>query len=353
MRKIVLTTGGTGGHIYPALAIAKELAYKEIEPIFIGTKHRMEREIIPKEGYRFEGLDVLPLKSIKSVIKMLRAVKKAYNILKKEEVEAVIGFGNYISVPALTAALILRRKIYLQEQNVKMGFANKIFYRFADRTFVSFDETFEEIGLKYHDRITAAGNPLREDFFKTNRKEERERLKIEKDEKMVLVIGGSLGAKSINDAVMKNMDTFFDEKKVRLYWATGKDNYQQVNENVGKIKNNDIIRPYFENVPALMAAADVVVCRAGASTISELIEMERPAILIPYDFVGQKENAMVMVKNGSAMLFEDSKAEAAFNTMFELIKDDEKLREMSYRAKSIKKGNAVKKIVDELDIWRM
>ena len=240
MRKIVLTTGGTGGHIYPALAIAKELVSKEIEPIFIGTKHRMERDIIPKEGYRFEGLDVLPLKSIKSVVKMVRAVKKSYNILKKEEVEAVIGFGNYISVPALTAALILRKKIYLQEQNVKMGFANKIFYRFADKTFVSFDETFEEIGLKYHDRITAAGNPLREDFFRTNRKEERERLKIEKDEKMVLVIGGSLGAKSINDAVMKNMDTFFDEKKVRLYWATGKDNYQQVNENVGKIKNNDI-----------------------------------------------------------------------------------------------------------------
>ena len=101
-----------------------------------------------------------------------------------------------------------------------------------------------------------------------------------------------------------------------------------------------------------MAAADVVVCRAGASTVSELIEMEKPAILIPYDYVGQKENGMVMVRNGSAMIFTDDKVEAAFNTLFELIKDEEKLKEMSARAKSIKKGNAVKKIVNELDIWR-
>jgi UDP-N-acetylglucosamine--N-acetylmuramyl-(pentapeptide) pyrophosphoryl-undecaprenol N-acetylglucosamine transferase len=352
MKKVVLTTGGTGGHIYPALAIAKELNNKEIETIFIGTKHRMERDIIPKEGYRFEGLDVIPLKSIKSFIKMAKAIRSSYKILKKEEIEAVIGFGNYISVPALIAALILRKKIYLQEQNVKMGFANKMFYKFATKTFVSFDETFEEIGCKYHDRIISAGNPLREEFFRKIRKEERERLKIEKDEKMVLVIGGSLGAKSINDAVIKNTDTFFDEKKVRLYWATGKDNFQKINESIGRLKNNDIIRAYFENIPALMAAADVVVCRAGASTISELIEMEKPAILIPYDYVGQKENGMVMVRNGSAMMFEDEKADEAFNTLFELIKDNEKLKEMASKAKSIKKGNSVKKILDELDIWR-
>lgn len=353
MKKVILTTGGTGGHIYPALAIAEELKKRGVETLFIGTSLRMEKELVPKEGYRFLGYEIEPLRSLKSVIKMVKAFFAVYKVVKSENPDAVIGFGNYISFPALMAAFLLKKKIYLQEQNVKMGLANKIFYRVAKKSFVSFDETYEEMPLKYHDKIVAAGNPVRKDFFRIDRNFERDKLKIEKDEKMVLIMGGSLGAKSINGAVLKNIDDFIDEKKVRLYWATGKNNFQEINEKLGRIKNNDIVRPYFDNVSSIMAAADIVVCRAGASTISELIALEKPSILIPYDYVGQMENANVLAKAGAAMVVPDEKADSAIELLFELVKDDEKLEDMKRKAKILKKGDAVSRIVEEMDIWRI
>lgn len=353
MRKVILTTGGTGGHIYPALAIAEELKNRGVETLFIGSSVRMEQELIPKEGFKFIGLEIYPLRSLSALWKMLKSIRKAYKLIKEENPDAVIGFGNYISVPALVAAALLKKKIYLQEQNVKMGAANRVFYRFSDKTFVSFDETFEEIPIKHQDKIVATGNPIRKEFFRIDRELEREKLKMEKDEKMVLIIGGSLGAKSINSAIMKNIDDFVEEKKLRLYWATGKKNFQEINEKLGRVKNNDVIKPYFDNIPSIMAAADMVVCRAGASTISELIELEKPSILIPYGYVGQMDNAMVLAKAGAAMIVEDEKAEDAVEIMFELAKDNSKLQDMRRKAKSLKRGNAVNKIVEEMDIWRI
>ncbi|WP_372713843.1 glycosyltransferase, partial [Ilyobacter sp.] len=131
MRKVILTTGGTGGHIYPALAVARELKKRGVTPVFVGTTHRMEKEMIPQEGYTFIGLDIKPLKNISSIFKMLKGMVKAIGIVRKEKPDAIMGFGNYISVPALLAGIILGKKIYLQEQNANLGFANKLFYKFA------------------------------------------------------------------------------------------------------------------------------------------------------------------------------------------------------------------------------
>ena len=134
MKKVILTTGGTGGHIYPALAVAEGLRNKGIETLFIGSSTRMEKDIVPKANFRFIGLDIHPPRSVKTVIKYLKSFIHAYHILKEEEPDAVIGFGNYISVPVLTMAFLLRKKIYLQEQNADLGFANRLFYRFAQFT---------------------------------------------------------------------------------------------------------------------------------------------------------------------------------------------------------------------------
>ena len=160
--KIIFTTGGTGGHIYPALAIAKEFKKRGSSILFVGTKHRMEREIVPNEGYNFIGLDVLPLRSIKSFIKMLKAIKEALRIVKNEKPTKVIGFGNYISIPILVAAKIKKIPYYLQEQNSTMGMANRYFYKGSQKTFLAFDNTLDNIAPAYNDKYAVTGNPLRE-----------------------------------------------------------------------------------------------------------------------------------------------------------------------------------------------
>ena len=224
MEKVVFTTGGTGGHIYPALSIAKKVREKGIDTLFIGTKHRMEKDIVPKENFRFIGLDVLPLRSIKSVFKMMKATMDTIKLLKKEKPTKIIAFGNYITIPVLVAANVLRIPYYLQEQNHTMGQANKWFYKGAKKVFVAFENTLESVKEKYKGKFVVTGNPLREEFYGKNKAEERKKLNIKDDEKVILVIGGSLGAKNINEAILKKWKTLSSDGKIRLFWATGKDN---------------------------------------------------------------------------------------------------------------------------------
>lgn len=175
MEKVVFTTGGTGGHIYPALSIAKKVREKGIDTLFIGTKHRMEKDIVPKENFRFIGLDVLPLRSIKSVFKMMKATMDTIKLLKKEKPTKIIAFGNYITIPVLVAANVLRIPYYLQEQNHTMGQANKWFYKGAKKVFVAFENTLESVKEKYKGKFVVTGNPLREEFYGKNKAEERKK----------------------------------------------------------------------------------------------------------------------------------------------------------------------------------
>ncbi len=352
-KKIILTTGGTGGHIYPAIAVAKVLEKKGIEVLFLGTIHRMEKELIPDLGYRFIGMDILPLRSIKSVYKMIKAIFKTIKILRKENPDAVIGFGNYISIPTLLAALFLRKSIYLQEQNANLGMANKLFYRFAKKTFLAFEKTFDELPIKYQDRLLVTGNPLREEFYQVNREEERDGLKVEEDEKVLLVTGGSLGAKSINCAMLKKWEDLLKEKNIRVYWATGKNNFEEINNKISKMKSNDVIKPYFNNMCVVMSVADMVICRAGALTISELVQLEKPSILVPLQIkgVGQYYNAQILEEKDSALIYKNNQAEYAIEKALELLKDEKRLADMRSKIKFLKKGNAAERIVDELNIW--
>jgi len=353
MKKIILTAGGTGGHIYPALAVAEELKKKKIDLIFIGTSHRMERDIIPNSGYKFIGLDVLPIRNFRSIIKILRAIKKTISILRKEKPDAVIGFGNYISIPTLASAIILKIPIYLQEQNVTLGLANKIFYRFCKKMFLAFDLTYNELPLKYQSKLQVTGNPLRKEFYTLDHYNERKKIKLDDHEKMILVMGGSLGARSINEALIKEWDSFLKEKNTRIYWATGDKNYEEVMSKLSKYKLTDQIKPYFKNMANIMCAADLVLCRSGALTISELIELEKPSILIPYQIreVGQFENTKILSQNKASFIYKDGEAENAVRMALELVKNEYELKEMKASLKRIKKGNSAEKIVNALEIW--
>lgn len=354
MKKVILTTGGTGGHIYPALAVAKELNERNIETLFVGTSSRMEKHLVPKEGYRFIGLDIYPPRSIKNILKFIKGIFQAISIVKRENPDAVIGFGNYISVPVLLAAVLLRKPIYLQEQNANLGMTNKIFYRFARKTFLAFDKTFDDIPMKYQQLFMVTGNPLRNEIYDITREEERARLKLQEDEKLLLITGGSLGAKDINEGVIKNWEQIYEEKKIRVYWATGEKNYDEIWPRLEKVKMTDIVKPYFDNMIQIMAAADLVVCRAGALTISEIIELEKPSILIPYNSikVGQYENAKILEEREAALVYPTSEAATGVEKALELIENSAELMKIKVKIKALKRSKAAEAIVKNLDIWR-
>ncbi len=349
MRKVVFATGGTGGHIYPALSIAEKLKEKNTEILFIGTKHRMEKDLVPKAGFRFIGLDIFPLKSPVSILKMAIAVFKSIGILRKEKPTEIIGFGNYITIPVLVAAILLKIPYYLQEQNCTMGQANRYFYKWAEKVFIAFENTLNDIPEKYKAKFVTTGNPLRKEFYTKNKEEERKKLNISKEERVILVIGGSLGAKSINEAIAKKWKDIISKKEIKLFWGTGKENFE---EGTFRMQNfgNSVVKPYFNNVADIMAAADLVMCRAGASTISELIQLEKPSILIPYDFVGQKENADVLEYADASRIFTNEMAEKAVAEALVLVKQEEILKFMEENLKKLKKGNAAELIIAEMGL---
>ena len=346
--RIIFTTGGTGGHIYPALSLAKEFNKKGASILFVGTKYRMEKDLVPSEGYEFIGLDVLPLKSLSSFIKMFKSIKEALRIIKKYNPTKVIGFGNYISIPILVASKIKKIPYYLQEQNSVMGVANKYFYKGSQRTFLAFDNTLDNISPKYKNKFVVTGNPLREKFYTIDKYIEREKLEITNSEKMLFVIGGSLGAKNINQAILKNLEKITIDNNIKLFWGSGKDNYDEINNRIRK-RHNLIIKPYFENAAEIMAASDLVISRAGASTISELIQLEKPALLIPYDYVGQKENADVLEFVNGGKIYSNEDVQKAIEEAICLIKDTDMLEFMSLNIRSIKKGNATENIIKNME----
>ena len=193
------------------------------------------------------------------------------------------------------------------------------------------------------------GNPLREEFYGKNKVEERKKLNIKDDEKVILVIGGSLGAKNINEAILKKWKTLSSDGEIRLFWATGKDNYEASTYRIRDF-GTAVVEPYFENVPELMAASDIVICRAGASTISELIQLEKPSVLIPYDFVGQKENADVLEYVNGAKIFTNETAEEAIDEALSIVGQASMLEFMSENVRTLKKGNSAEIIVNEMGL---
>lgn len=354
LKKVILTTGGTGGHIYPALSVAEALRKKGVEVLFVGTSIRMEKDIVPKAGFKFIGLNIAPPRTLKNIFGYIRGVFQGIALVFKEKPDAIIGFGNYISIPVLVGGVLFGKKIYLQEQNANLGGTNKLFYRFAKKIFLAFEKIYDDIPMKYQAKCLVTGNPLREEIYSIKGQKEREKLKVEPNEKILLITGGSLGAKEINDAVLKNWDRILEDKNIRLYWATGEKNYDEISKSIGRAKIQDTVRPYFENMINIMAAADLVVCRAGALTISEIIQLGKPAVVIPYNSikVGQYANGKLLKDVGAALMYKNSEANLAIEKAFELLGNKNELDIMKINIRNLKQENAAEKIIESLDIWR-
>jgi len=315
--RVIIAGGGTGGHLFPAMAIAHKLRAinPDIEILFVGALGRMEMEKVPAAGYRIVGLPIEgfnrknPFKNIRVLWKLLKSLWLAKSVLKQFNPHAVIGVGGYASGPLLWMASYRNIPVYIQEQNSYAGVTNKLLAQKARKIFVAYPGMEKFFPA---DRIMLTGNPIREGIEKihTLRPEAIRHFNLSPDKKTILCLGGSLGARSINEAILHHLPWFYSQNHVQLLWQCGKIYFDRLQSQVDK-DQNVILRDFISDMDLAYAVADVIISRAGAGTISELCVVGKPVILVPSPNVAedhQTKNALALVHANAAVLIPDSEA---------------------------------------------
>ncbi|UMB53596.1 undecaprenyldiphospho-muramoylpentapeptide beta-N-acetylglucosaminyltransferase [Lutibacter sp. A64] len=353
---IILSGGGTGGHIYPAVSIANELKekYPEANFLFVGAKDRMEMEKVPQAGYKIEGLWIsgiqrsLSLKNLAFPFKLISSLWNAFKIIRKFKPTIVIGTGGFASGPTLYAASVKGVKTVIQEQNSYPGITNKLLSKKADKICVAYDG-LERFFLA--DKIVKTGNPVRQDLLDvTSKKEEAINFfGLKSNKKILVVIGGSLGARALNNLIEKQIN-WLVENEVQVIWQTGKLYYEEFKkyDNLEGVQTH----AFLNRMDLTYAAADFIISRAGAGSISELCIVGKPVIFIPSPNVAedhQTKNALSVVTKDAALLLKESELNM-FQNMFLELKNDEKLQQkLSENIKALALPNATKDIVKEIE----
>nr|WP_262905099.1 undecaprenyldiphospho-muramoylpentapeptide beta-N-acetylglucosaminyltransferase [Tamlana sargassicola] len=355
--KIILSGGGTGGHIYPAVAIANELKsrYPNAEFLFVGAKDRMEMEKVPQAGYNIEGLWIsgiqrkLTLKNAMFPIKLVSSLWKARKIVRAFKPDFAIGTGGFASGPLLHVAASKGIPTLIQEQNSFPGITNKLLAKKVNKICVAYDG-LERFFPK--DKIVKTGNPVRKGLLNIEDKtvEAKNFFNLKHGKNTLLVIGGSLGSRRINQLIEKELD-FLDMQNVQIIWQCGKLYYQQY-----KIYNNTKnvqVYEFLNNMDFAYAAADIIVSRAGASSVSELCIVGKPVIFIPSPNVAedhQTKNAMAIVEKDAALLIKEEDLDADFQNKFsQLVSSSEKQKALGTNIKKLALVNATNDIVKEVE----
>jgi len=367
--RIILCGGGTGGHIFPMLSIADEIKKQNIDSkvLFIGSKDRMEMDIIPKYNYKVIGLWIsgikrvpyinniigmgLPFlfKNISLPIKIMHSIIKSIFILLKFKPDAVIGFGGYSSGPILLSSNFLGYKTFIQEQNSFPGYTNRILSNKVNFIFVAFDNMNRYIKGK---NILNLGNPVRKIIsnLPSSKKKASKYFNLDNSKKTVLVIGGSLGAKTINESILTNL-SLIKESSFQLIWQTGNGYYNKIESDNLETSNIKIL-PFIERMDLAYSMADIIISRAGAISISELCIVGKPLILIPSPNVSddhQTKNATNILNNKGCILVKDKDAKnQLMKEVVDLLNNDKKINEIKKNLKKLSKPNATFNIVNEL-----
>ena len=335
--KVLVSGGGTGGHIFPALAIADELRSRlDAEILFVGAQGRMEMSRVPEAGYKIIGLPVAgfdrkrPWRNVKVFFKLLVSMNKAKKITKEFKPDIVVGVGGYASGPMLKSAQKAHIPTLIQEQNSYAGVTNKLLAKDADAICVAYDG-MERFFPK--EKIIKTGNPIRKRLLskKLTRKEALESFGLSPDKKTLLVVGGSLGALTINECIEKDI-SLLAEKGVQVIWQTGK-NFGNRGPEAAKGLKGVVVTPFISDMAAAYKGADLVISRSGALSLSELQALGKPAILVPSPNVAedhQTHNAMALVDKNAALFVKDSEArEKLIPLALELFADSSRLNEMA------------------------
>ncbi|NHM05751.1 undecaprenyldiphospho-muramoylpentapeptide beta-N-acetylglucosaminyltransferase [Flavobacterium sp. CYK-4] len=354
--KFILSGGGTGGHIYPAIAIANELKqrFPDAEFLFVGAKDKMEMQKVPQAGYPIIGLWIAGLQRRFTLdnalfpIKLISSLIKSRSIIKQFKPDVVIGTGGFASGPLLQSANRAGIPTVVQEQNSYPGITNKILSKKAKSICVAY-ENLERFFPK--DKIRLTGNPVRQDLIGIDEKriDAIAYFKLNAAKKTLLVLGGSLGSRRINQLIAKELD-FFLSQGIQVIWQCGKfyiEEYQHFNE-----LENVQVMAFIDKMDLVYAAADVIISRAGASSVSELCLVGKPVIFIPSPNVAedhQTKNAKAIVDKKGALMLKESELDEKFENVFShLIENESEQADLSKNIKSLAKPNATKDIVEEI-----
>lgn len=358
--RIIITGGGTGGHIFPALAIANEFKsrHADAEILFVGAEGRMEMTRVPEAGYKIVGLWIsglqrkLTLSNLMFPFKLVSSYFKARNILKNFKPHIVVGTGGYASGPILLAATSKNIPSLIQEQNSYAGLTNKQVGNKIQRVCVAY-EGMEKYFPK--DKISVTGNPVRKDILDLDNKKDKadNHFGFTDKEKTLLILGGSLGARTINESVLAGLDKLIDAQ-VQVIWQTGKAYYESVKE---QVQNKDLRRiriyDFLKQMDMAYAASDVVVSRAGALAISELCLAKRPSILVPSPNVAedhQTKNATTLVQAEAARMIKDVEAKSKLvEEALKLLFDEHQCETLRLNIAQLGKPKATEEIVNEIE----
>lgn len=359
--RIIISGGGTGGHIFPALSIADAIKAKmpEAKILFVGADNRMEMQRVPDAGYDIVGLPIAGfdrknlLKNFKVLWKIFKSQRMAKKIIKEFAPQAAVGVGGYASGPTLKMAAKMNIPTLIQEQNSYAGVTNKILSKRAKLICVAYDgmERFFP-----HEKIKKTGNPVRKNLLemRANRKEAMKAMQIDENKKCVLIVGGSLGARSINEGVMANLELIKNNADIQFIWQTGKLYFEEMKKRVAEIgkPENLTITDFVSNMANALSAANLVVSRAGAGSISEFALLGKAVILVPSPNVSedhQTKNAMALVEKDAAIYVADAKVkEELIQKAVETVNNDAKISQLENNIEKMGKPNAAEDIANEV-----
>ncbi len=360
-KKYLFAGGGTGGHLFPAIAIADELKrlVPDAEILFVGTKYKIEARIVPQKEYHFRTIWIsgfqrsFRLQNIVFPIKVLVAMMQSLNIINKFKPDVVIGTGGYVCGPVLFVASLMGVKTAIHESNSFPGIVTRLLSKRMNRVFLTFGETKK--WLKPSRNLEITGNPTRNIIGKISKEEGIKFFGLDINKKTVFVFGGSLGAVSINNAILNILDTLI-QNNIQLIWQTGEKDFDRINlimsEKRLNISKGIWSGKFIDKIEYSYAAADVVVCRSGATTIAEITLIGKPAILIPYPHAAadhQTVNAQTLANAGAALIVTDKDAASKLGDMiFNLIKDENLCSNMSSKSLMLGKPDAASVIVNKI-----
>lgn len=356
INRIIFAAGGTGGHIYPAIAIADELKKmnENIKIKFIGAKGRIEEKIVPANGYELETIEItgikrsLNLKNITAAYKIFKALKNSKKILKDFAPELVYGTGGFVSGPVLRSAQSLGITNVIEEGNYYPGVTVKLVSPKADKVIVNFEGTKKF--LKRSDNISVMSYPVRQNLKKYEKSEAANYFGLDGNKKTLFVFGGSQGARSINSALIKCFKNLCGSG-IQIIWQTGEGDFEVVNSAVSSNKNVKVLK-YIDKIDYAYSASDLVVCRSGISTIMELASFSQAAIFVPYPNASenhQEKNARAVADKNAAEIITDKEINQKLESaILRLINDDNKLSFMRSNIKQMADTNAASKIANML-----
>jgi UDP-N-acetylglucosamine--N-acetylmuramyl-(pentapeptide) pyrophosphoryl-undecaprenol N-acetylglucosamine transferase len=357
--RVLIAGGGTGGHLFPALAIAEELRRRipECEILFVGSDRGMESRIVPQEGFSFAPVSIhgwnrrLGWKALTFVWFLVKGLWSSLMILRGFRPRVVVGTGGYVSGPALFWAAILGLPTLIQEQNSLPGATNRILSHLVDQVHISFAQSSKFFRKKDHLRLS--GNPLRQRVGRVARERAAGVFSLDPSLKTVLVMGGSQGAHSINMSLAQDLQRT-ESAEMQVIWQTGPQDLEQIRQQFAARQPNTVVMDFIQDVGAAYGAADLIICRAGATTVAEVAACGLPAIFVPLPFATadhQRLNAQVLVEAGAAEMVLNGELQTGklISTLIDLLGDENRLQSMARKSKALGRPEAARTVVRAIE----